>query len=333
MSRRRALITGINGQDGSYLAELLLAADYEVYGLIQPADAQETSQLANLDAVLDRIQLIEGRLQSGQEVENAVAVSRPEECYHLAARTSVTYDLIQERDVLEVNVLGTHALLSAVRQHAPECRMFLATSSEVFGNPEQSPQNERTPRAPRSMYGLSKIAVLELAGLYRSLHRMHVSAGILFNHESPRRPQTFVTRKITSTVARIASGDTADLTLGNLDAQRDWGHARDYVRGMYLMLQQPEPSDFVLATGQLRSVRDFCHAAFSCVGLDYRQHTRSDPALFRPAEKCPTVGDATRAKEVLGWVPSTAFEDLVREMVEHDCQIAGMDPAKTAGQA
>ncbi|HYO83183.1 MAG TPA: GDP-mannose 4,6-dehydratase [Bryobacteraceae bacterium] len=333
MSQTRALITGINGQDGSYLAELLLALGYNVAGTIHPAHVEEPAKLANIAAITDRVELIPARLEISSDVESAVNLTRPDECYHLAAQSTVSYDPLQESATLSLNILGTHTLFSAIRALVPQCRVFFAASSEVFGNAAESPQNETTPLSPRSFYGLTKTAGLQMARLFRDLHDVYVSVGILYNHESPRRAPQFVTRKITMAVASIAAGSSEKLTLGNLDSRRDWGHAKDFVRAMRLALRPTVPDDFVIATGVTHSVREFCDVAFGCVGLRYQDHVVSDPAFFRPAETVATVGDYSRARNVLGWTPAATFEDLVREMVESDCLALGINAGRSYQQA
>jgi GDPmannose 4,6-dehydratase len=248
----------------------------------------------------------------------------PDECYHLAAQSFVSYSFDDEFSTLNTNINGTHYLLSAVKDLAPKCRFYFAGSSEMFGKAEEIPQTELTRFHPRSSYGISKVCGFELTRNYREAYGLHASSGILFNHESPRRGFEFVTRKITSGVARILAGRSQQIQLGNLEARRDWGHAREYVEAMWLMLQQTEPDDYVVATGETHSVRDFAERAFAEGGLDYRDYVTSDPTLFRPAEVNLLLGDATKARNQLGWTPSIAFESLVREMVETDCRALGV---------
>jgi GDPmannose 4,6-dehydratase len=236
----------------------------------------------------------------------------------------VSYSFDDEFSTLNANINGTHFLLAAIKNLAPKCRFYFAGSSEMFGKAEQVPQNERTPFHPRSSYGISKVCGFELTRNYREAYNLHASSGLLFNHESPRRGYEFVTRKITSGVARILAGKTSQLKLGNLDAKRDWGHAREYVHAMWLMLQQAEPDDYVVATGETHSVREFIETAFECAGLDYRKYIASDPDLFRPAEVNILLGDATKARDKLGWTPKIGFRDLVSEMVDSDCRSMGV---------
>jgi GDPmannose 4,6-dehydratase len=322
---RRALITGITGQDGSYLAEFLLAKGYEVHGAVRRVALEDPEhRLLRLSAVRDRIVLHAGSLESFPSVYQLVAKVVPDECYHLAAQSFVSYSFDDEFSTLNTNINGTHYLLSAVKDLAPKCRFYFAGSSEMFGKAEEIPQTELTRIHPRSSYGISKVCGFELTRNYREAYGLHASSGILFNHESPRRGFEFVTRKITSGVARILAGRSQQIQLGNLEARRDWGHAREYVEAMWLMLQQTEPDDYVVATGETHSVRDFAERAFAEGGLDYRDYVTSDPTLFRPAEVNLLLGDATKARNQLGWTPSIAFESLVREMVETDCRALGV---------
>ena len=296
MAARVALITGISGQDGSYLQEHLLSQGYEVHG--------PTFDVTDAGAV-----------------RSAIGHIRPDECYHLAAQTVVNGE---ELSTVQVNVSGTLHVLEALRRERPECRLFLAGSSEMFGKVEVSPQSEATPFRPRNVYGVSKLAAWQLMRVYREQHGLFACCGILYNHESPRRGEQFVTRKITRAAAGIKLGQQSELALGNLDAVRDWGHARDYVRAMWLMLQQPEPEDYVLATGHGRTVRDFVQAAFAAVDLDWSRYVRVAPEFYRPLEDVPFVGDAEKARRLLGWSPETTLEELVAEMVASDLQSYGV---------
>jgi GDPmannose 4,6-dehydratase len=322
---RRALITGITGQDGSYLAELLLAKGYEVHGAVRRVALEDPEhRLLRLSAVRDRVVLHAASLESFASVYRLVAKTAPDECYHLAAQSFVSYSFDDEFSTLNTNINGTHFLLSAVKDLAPQCRFYFAGSSEMFGKAEELPQTENTRFHPRSSYGISKVCGFELTRNYREAYGLHASSGILFNHESPRRGFEFVTRKITSGVARILAGQSKSMPLGNLEAKRDWGHAREYVQAMWLMLQQPEPEDYVVATGETHSVREFVELAFSHVGLDYRDYVATDPTLFRPAEVNLLLGDSTKARTQLGWTSRISFEALVREMVEADCRTLGI---------
>ena len=328
---RCALITGITGQDGSYLAELLLSKGYEVHGAVRRVALEDPEhRLVRLSAVRDRITLHAASLESFASVYQLVAKVAPDECYHLAAQSFVSYSFDDEFSTLNTNINGTHFLLSAVKDLVPRCRFYFAGSSEMFGKAEELPQTEKTRFHPRSSYGISKVCGFELTRNYREAYGLHASSGIMFNHESPRRGYEFVTRKITSGVARILAGRSKQIQLGNLEAKRDWGHAREYVEAMWRMLQQPEPDDYVVATGETHSVRDFVGLAFSLAGLDYRNHVSTDPTLFRPAEVNLLQGDYTKARVKLGWQSSIAFESLVREMVEADCRALGVTPLAPA---
>lgn len=328
---RRALITGITGQDGSYLAELLVSKGYEVHGIVRRVALEDPEhRLTRLSAVRDRIIFHAASLESYASIYQVVATVSPHECYHLAAQSFVSYSFDDEFSTLNANINGTHFMLAALKNAAPHCRFYFAGSSEMFGKAEQVPQSETTPFHPRSSYGISKVCGFELTRNYREAYDLHASSGILFNHESPRRGYEFVTRKITSGLARILAGKSKELKLGNPDAKRDWGHASDYVRAMWLMLQQPEPDDYVIATGETHSVREFVEMAFSYVGLDYCQFVVTDPTLFRPAEVNILLGDAAKAKAKLGWTHHANFEDLVREMVDADCRNLGVSPEPAA---
>ena len=320
--KKVALITGITGQDGSYLAELLLEKNYDVHGVVRRVAIEDAEhRMPRIAHLLDKVQLHAASLESYASLFKLVRQVQPAECYHLAAESFVSYAFEDEFATINTNVNGTHYLLSALKEASPECHFYFAGSSEMFGRAQQSPQNENTPFCPRSVYGISKVAGFDLTRNYRQAYGLHAACGILFNHESPRRGFEFVTRKITHHVAKIKLGLTDRLTLGNLDAQRDWGHARDYVRAMWLMLQQEEPGDYVVATGRPRSVRQLAQTAFDCVGLDYRQYVESDMRFYRPDESKPLTGDATRARAVMGWQPQVRFDQLVHEMVEHDLEL------------
>ncbi|RPI18324.1 MAG: SDR family oxidoreductase, partial [Acidobacteriales bacterium] len=285
MPSRRALITGITGQDGSYLAEFLLQKGYEVHGIVRRVALEDPEhRLSRLVEIMDRLHLHAASLESYASIHQVVEAVRPEECYHLAAQSFVSYSFDDEFSTLNANINGTHFLLAAVRNLAHEGRFYFAGSSEMFGHAEEVPQAERTRFHPRSSYGISKVAGFELTRNYREAYGMHCSSGILFNHESPRRGYEFVTRKISSGVARIRAGKAKELRLGNLGAKRDWGHAREYVTAMWRMLQQPEPDDYVIASEETHSVREFAELAFSFAGLDYRDYVVTDQALHRPAE-------------------------------------------------
>src|SRR5690242_13916047 len=312
MLRPRALITGITGQDGSYLAEFLVAKGYEVHGIVRRVAIEDPEhRLTRLEGIRSQIKLHAASLESYASIHQVVAKVMPDQCYHLAAQSFVSYSFDDEFSTLNANINGTHYLLAAVKNIVPRCRFYFAGSSEMFGKAEEVPQTEHTRFHPRSSYGISKVAGFDLTRNYREAYGMHASNGILFNHESPRRGYEFVTRKISAGVARIAAGRSKELRLGNLEAQRDWGHAREYVQAMWRMLQQPEPDDYVIATGECHSVREFVELAFSHAGLDYREYVVPDPELFRPAEVNLLRGDAAKARRELGWSPCVKFEDLV----------------------
>ena len=318
---KRALITGITGQDGSYLAELLVEKGYEVYGIVRRVALEDSERrLSRIIHLLPEITLDAASLESYASLHNVVAKVKPDECYHLAAQSFVSYSFDDEFSTINTNINGTHNILSAIRHLAPDCKFYYAASSEMFGKVDSSPQNEDTRFRPRSAYGISKVAGFDLTRNYREAHGLFTCSGILFNHESPRRGFEFVTRKITSGVARILAGETREVRLGNLDARRDRGHAREYVDAIWRILQQPQPDDFVIATGQCHSVREFAEIAFSCVGLDYREYVVVDPALYRPAEVELLMGDASKAKRLLDWAPQIGLHGLVEEMVEVDCK-------------
>jgi GDPmannose 4,6-dehydratase len=316
---KRALITGITGQDGSYLAELLLEKGYEVHGIVRRVAIEDPEhRLWRILDMRDRLHLHAASLESLPSIYRVFRAVEPDECYHLAAQSFVTYSFEDEFSTLNVNINGTHHVLAALHDCTPGCRFYFAASSEMFGKVTEAPQTERTPFHPRSAYGISKVAGFHLTRNYREAYGIKASCGILYNHESPRRGYEFVTRKISSHAAKIKLGLTKEVRLGNLDARRDWGHAREYVRAMWMMLQQDEPEDYVIATGEEHSVRDFAEAAFSHLGLDYRNHVVLDPQLRRPADVELLLGDASRAKQKLGWSCQVKFKELVQEMVEAD---------------
>jgi GDPmannose 4,6-dehydratase len=319
---KRALITGITGQDGSYLAELLLAKGYEVHGMIRRVAIEDPEhRLWRINPIRERLHLHAASLESLPSIYRVLQTIGPHECYHLAAQSFVANSFEDEFSTLNANINGTHHMLAALRDVVPHCRFYFAASSEMFGKVAEVPQNEQTPFHPRSAYGISKVAGFHLARNYREAYGIFASCGILYNHESPRRGYEFVTRKITSHAAKIKLGLAKELRLGNLEARRDWGHARDYVEAMWLMLQQDEPDDFVVATGEQHSVREFAEAACSHVGLDYREWVRVDPQFLRPAEVETLLGDAKKAKEQLGWSWRIKFHELVEEMVDTDLHV------------
>jgi|YNPNPStandDraft_1061719.scaffolds.fasta_scaffold72947_1 GDPmannose 4,6-dehydratase len=316
---RKALITGITGQDGSYLAEFLLEKGYEVHGIVRRVAIEDPEhRLWRIRHILDRVRLHPGSLESYASIFKVVDRVRPDECYHLSAQSFVSYSFEDEFSTINTNINGTHFVLAALKDAAPSCRFYFAASSEMFGNAGETPQNEATPFMPRSPYGISKVAGFHMTRNYREAHGLFALSGILFNHESPRRGLEFVTRKVTRSVAKIKAGLEVELRLGNLDAKRDWGYAGDYVRAMWLMLQQEGPEDFVIATGETHSVRDLVEVAFDHAGLDWRRHVVVDEELYRPAEIYELRGDASKARRMLGWEPTVGFEELVRMMVDAD---------------
>ena len=318
---KRALITGITGQDGSYLAEHLLNLGYEVHGLIRRVALEDPERrFTRIAHLLDQIHLHAASLESYPSIFHVISQHEFSECYHLAAQSFVAESFADGFSTMNTNINGTHYVLAALRELRPQCRFYFAGSSEMFGKVVEVPQHETTRFHPRSPYGISKVAGFELTRNYREAYGMFCSSGILFNHEGPRRGYEFVTRKITSSVARIKLGLASEVRLGNLDAQRDWGHAADYVRAMHLMLQQPEPDDYVVASGKTHSVREFCELAFAEAGLDYRDFVKVDERFYRPAEVELLMGDATKARRVLGWEPRYTFRDLVGEMVRADLE-------------
>ena len=326
---KRALITGITGQDGSYLAELLLEEGYEVHGIVRRVALENPDhRMWRIRHLLGRVKLHAGSLESYPSMFRIIQDVQPAECYHLAAQSFVSYSFEDEFSTMNTNVNGTHYMLSAVKAAAPKCKFYFAGSSEMFGKVRETPQHELTPFHPRSAYGISKVAGFDLTRNYREAYGMFAVSGILYNHESPRRGFEFVTRKITSHVAKIKAGLASEVRLGNLDAKRDWGHSRDYVRAMWLMLQQEQPDDYVIATGTTHTVREFCERAFDAAGLSYEDHVVVDPRFYRPAEVDILLGDATKAKQKLGWEPSVAFEELVEEMTAADIAQTAQEPIR-----
>jgi len=322
---KKAFITGITGQDGSYLAELLLEKGYKVYGFVRRVALEDPQhRLGRILQIMDQIEVIPGSLESYPSIYKAISTVRPDEVYHLAAQSFVSYSFEDEFSTLQSNISGTHFILSAVKDLVPNARFYFAASSEMFGKVSQVPQNEETPFHPRSAYGISKVAGFHLTQNYREAYKIFTCNGILYNHESPRRGFEFVTRKISSHVARIKLGLTDKLELGNLDSKRDWGHSRDYVRAMWLMLQQDEPEDYVICTGEAHSVRDFCEKAFALVDLDYQDYVKSDPRFYRPAEVDLLIGDSSKARRKLGWEHTVGFEGLIEEMVRNDLELSSL---------
>ncbi|MGB4593277.1 MAG: GDP-mannose 4,6-dehydratase [Coriobacteriia bacterium] len=312
---KRALITGITGQDGSYLAELLLEKGYEVFGLVRRAS---TGSFERIDHLLHRVTLLSGDLSDQASLIDAVRQSQPDEVYNLAAQSFVADSWKQSEYTGDVDAIGVTRLLEAIRREKLDARFYQASSSEMFGKVKETPQTENTPFHPRSPYGVAKVYGYFITLNYRESFGIHASNGILFNHESPRRGLEFVTRKISDGAARIKLGMESELRLGNLDASRDWGYAGDYVEMMWRMLQQDEADDYVIASGETHTVREFCEIAFSRVGLEYEKHVVSDPQFMRPAEVDLLHGDSSKAREKLGWEPQVGFRDLVEMMVDSD---------------
>lgn len=315
----KALITGISGQDGSYLAELLLAKGYEVHGIVMRSELEDPGRsLRNLKGILNQITLHPASIEAYPSMFKIVQKVNPDECYHLAAASFVSYSFDDEFAIFNSNVNGTHYILSILKEVVPNCKFYFAGSSELFGKATSFPQDESTPFHPRSAYGITKATGYYLTCNYRDNYGMFACNGILYNHESIRRGYEFVTRKITRGAVQVKTGLSKELLLGNLDSKRDWGYSMDYVKGMWLMLQQDEPDDYVIATGNLHTVRDVCEIAFKHVGLNYQDYVKVDQKLFRPAEEIPLVGNATKARLKLNWKPEKPFQDMIDEMVEFD---------------
>jgi len=316
---KRALITGITGQDGSYLAEFLLEKGYEVHGIVRRVAIEDSEhRLWRIKHLLDKIILHPASMESYASIFNVVDKLKPDECYHLAAQSFVSYSFEDEFSTINTNINGTHYVLSAIKEKAPDCRLYFAGSSEMFGLVKETPQNENTPFHPRSPYGISKVAGFDLTRNYREAYHLFACSGILFNHESPRRGYEFVTRKISNVAAQIKLGLANELRLGNLEAKRDWGYAGDYVRAMWLMLQQDKPDDYVIATGEAHSVKEFAELAFRHAGLDSEDYLRVDETFYRPAEVQLLMGDYSKAKKILGWKPTVSFKGLIEMMVDSD---------------
>ena len=316
---KTALVTGITGQDGSYLSELLLSKGYKVHGLVRRVALEDKShRLWRLRHILNKVNLHAASLESYASIVKLIQRLKPKEIYHLGAQSYIDYAFKDEFSTLNTNINGTHYILSAIKEFSPKTKFYFAASSEMYGKVQEIPQTEKTPFYPRSTYGISKVAGFDLTRNYREAYNLFCSSGILFNHESPRRGFEFVTRKITHAVARIKFGLQKDLKLGNMDAKRDWGHAKDYVYAMWLMLQQKEPDDFVICTGKQYSVRQFTKLAFELVDLDYKKYVKIDKNLNRPAHVQTLVGKCTKAKKKLKWKSNFTFKALVKDMVEKD---------------
>ena len=316
---KKALITGITGQDGSYLAELLLKKGYQDHGIVRRVALEDVEhRLWRIRHLLDRLILHSASLESYASIFNVVERVKPQECYHLAAQSFVSYSFEDEFSTINTNINGTHFVLAAIKQKAPDCKFYFAASSEMFGQAKQSPQDEQTNFYPRSPYGISKLVGFDLTRNYREAYGLFACSGILFNHESPRRGYEFVSRKISDAAAKIKLGVQGELNLGNLKAKRDWGFAGDYVQAMWLMLQQRKPDDYVVATGKTHSVEEFAKLAFAYLGLNWQDYVKVDKTLYRPAEINELKGNFRKAKEKLGWAPKLGFEQLVKMMVDSD---------------
>jgi len=317
--KKKVLITGITGQDGAYLSRFLLKKGYEVHGIVRRVALEDPDhRLWRLRGILDKIILHPGSMESYASIFKIVEKIKPDECYHLAAQSFVSYSFEDEFSTINTNINGTHFMLSAIKEKTPKCKFYFAASSEMFGHVREVPQTEKTPFYPRSPYGISKVAGFELTRNYREAYNIFACNGILFNHESPLRGYEFVTRKITSAAANIKLGLAKELKLGNLDAKRDWGFAGDYCEVMWMMLQKPKPDDYVVATGETHTVREFVKLAFSYIGLDWKKYVKNDKNLFRPAEVHELKGDYSKAKRILGWKPRVTFKELVKMMVDED---------------
>src|SRR5499427_1986442 len=313
----RALITGVTGQDGSYLAEFLLAKGYEVYGLVRRSSLEKYDRIEH---IADRVRFVEGDLTDQSSLDQAIGQTQPDEIYNLAAQSFVPVSWNQPVLTADVTGLGALRVLEAIRKHSPKTRFLQASSSEMFGKVVESPQTETTRFHPRSPYGVAKVFAHHITVNYRESYGIFACSSICFNHESPRRGSEFVTRKVTQHAARIKLGLTNKLKMGNLDAQRDWGYAGDYIRAMWLMLQQPQADDFVIATGESHSVRELVEVAFGHAGLDWKKYVKLDPRFLRPAEVDHLIGDPAKARQVLGWQPEVDFTGLVTMMVDADVE-------------
>ena len=319
MKQKKALITGITGQDGSYLAEHLLSLGYEVHGIVRRVALEDpTHHLRRLLPIADRLNFHSGTLESIPALYKILRDVQPDECYHLASQSFVSISFEDEFSTMQTNINGTHYLLAAIKDTSPECRFYFAGSSEMFGNVEETPQRETTCFHPSSVYGITKVAGFELTRNYREAYDLFTCTGILFNHESPRRGYEFVTRKISSTAARIKLGLEKELRLGNIDAKRDWGFSGEYVQMMHTMLQQDNPDDYVIGTGETHSVREFMQIVFEELKLNYEDYLVIDPRFYRPAEVEILVADPSKAREKLGWEPKVTFSELALKMVRYD---------------
>ena len=310
-----AIITGVSGQDGSYLAELLVSKRYKVYGICNP---KKKNNFENLKYIKKKIIIKKININNYSRIKNIIRKLKPTEFYHLAAQSFINYKFEDEFFRLNPNINGTHYILSAIKQFSPKTKFYFAASSELFGNVNKSPQNEDTKFNPRSAYGVSKVAGFYLTKNYREAYKIHACSGILYNHESPRRNESFVSRKITKNLSLILKGKINKIILGNINSKRDWGHAKDYIFAMWKMMQLNRPQDFVIGTGKTHTVRDFLKLAFQHVSLDYKKYIKIDKRLFRPNDKVILKANFSKAKKLLKWKPTITFKSLVKEMVEHD---------------
>ena len=318
MAVKKAIITGINGQDGSYLAELLLDKGYEVYGIVRRSSLENKDKMKNIIAIKEKIHLISCSLENNLAVYKVFQQIMPDECYHLAASSFVSYSIEDDLSIMTNNFNTTYNILATVIDLCPKCKVYFAGSSEIFGNVATYPQSEDTKYNPRSVYGISKLSSHCLIEQYRKLYGIYACTGFTYNHESPRRGLSFVTKKISSTVAAIYLGRESVLEMGNLEARRDWGYAPDFVKAMFLMLQQNKAKDYIISTGKLHTVKDLLQIAFEYVGLDYKKYVVINKAFVRPSEQIPLVGDYSRIKKELGWSPSKDFIEMIHEMVDDD---------------
>ena len=318
MNKKVALITGITGQDGSYLAELLLEKGYEVHGIVRRESLEDEEKLKNIKAIKEKLFLHEGSLSDHLSIYKVFSRVLPDECYHLSASSFVNYSFNDEFQTMSNNFNSTHYLLSTIREVKKECKFYFASSSEMFGEPNETPQNEDTAFNPKSIYGISKVSSHYLLKNYREKENIFACTGIMYNHESPRRGNQFVTKKIISSAVKIKQGLQKKLYLGNLDAKRDWGYAPDYVKAMWMMLQAPKADDYILATGKLHTVREFLDITFSYLGLDYKDYVEVDPKFFRASEHNPLCGNPQKIKKTLGWENSKSLQDIIEEIIQEE---------------
>ena len=318
MNKKVALITGITGQDGSYLAELLLEKGYEVHGIVRRESLEDEEKLKNIKAIKEKLFLHEGSLSDHLSIYKVFSKVLPDECYHLSASSFVNYSFNDEFQTMTNNFNSTHYLLSTIREVKKECKFYFASSSEMFGEPNETPQNEDTAFNPKSIYGISKVSSHYLLKNYREKENIFACTGIMYNHESPRRGNQFVTKKIISSAVKIKKELQNKLYLGNLDAKRDWGYAPDYVKAMWMMLQAPKADDYILATGNLHTVREFLDITFSYLGLDYKNYVEVDPKFFRASEHNPLCGNPQKIKETLGWENTKILKEIIEEMLEEE---------------